>query len=61
MLLEQDKIAATVITRDGDRWIGELLVGDRVLAMPEIGVSFQLAELYEDVAFPSEPPETTAS
>ena len=55
VLLEQDKVAATVFTRDGDRWVGELLVGERVLAMPEIGVSVPLAELYEDVVFPSSP------
>jgi Uma2 family endonuclease len=59
VLLEQDKIAATVFSRDGDRWVGELLIGDRLLAMPEIGVSIPLTELYEDVTL--QPPDAASS
>ncbi|MBS0640240.1 MAG: Uma2 family endonuclease [Proteobacteria bacterium] len=51
VLLEQDRMAATVFSRDGDRWVGELLVGDRLLEMPEIGISVPLTEIYEDVEF----------
>lgn len=47
VILEQDRIAATVFSRaDGD-WAAHVLVGDVILAMPEIGQSVPLAELYE--------------
>jgi Uma2 family endonuclease len=54
VMLEQDRMAATVFQRAGDDWIGHLLTGDVALDMPEIGVSVPLAELYEGVAFPAE-------
>ncbi len=47
VMLEQDSQAATVFTREGDRWVGSLLTGDDVLVMPEIGIEVPLAELYE--------------
>jgi Uma2 family endonuclease len=51
VMLEQDRAAATVFARvDGD-WVGHIVSGDVVLAMPEIGIEVPLAELYEGVAF----------
>ncbi len=55
VMLEQDSQAATVFAREGERWVGSLLTGDVVLAMPEIGIEVPLAELYEglDLSQPS--------
>lgn len=52
VMIEQDKVAATVFERAGDDWIGHLLTQEATLAMPEIGVSVPLAELYEGVELP---------
>jgi Uma2 family endonuclease len=52
VMLEQAQMAATVFSRQGDDWVGHLVAGDAVLAMPEIGVELPLAELYEGVTFP---------
>lgn len=50
VMLEQDRVAATVFVRDGADWVGHLLTGEAaVLALPEIGLSPPLAELYEGV------------
>lgn len=56
-MLEQDRQAATVFARAGDDWVGHVLSGDVVLAMPEIGVDLPLAELYEGVSFTEPQPE----
>lgn len=55
VMLEQDSQAATVFAREGERWVGSLLTGDVVLAMPEIGIEVPLAELSEglDLSQPS--------
>lgn len=46
VMLEQDRIAATVFARDGADWVGHLLTGEAaVLALPEIGLSLPLVEL----------------
>ena len=60
VMLEQDSQAATVFAREGDRWVGSLLTGDAVLAMPEIGIELPLAELYEGLDL-SQPPNEAAS
>jgi len=49
VMLEQDRIGATVFTRAGDDWIGHILLEDARLEMPEIGIEIPLAELYEGV------------
>ncbi len=54
VMLEQDSMRATIFARENGRWIGSILSGDAVLAMPEIGIEVPLAELYEGVAFPPE-------
>lgn len=53
-MLEQDEPAATVLAREGDRWVGTLVTGDAVLRMPEIGVEVPLAEVYEGLGFGAE-------
>jgi len=51
IMLEQDRIAATVYSRaDGD-WIVQILLENALLSMPEIEIEFPLAELYEDIKF----------
>jgi Uma2 family endonuclease len=58
IMLEQDRMGAMVFGRDADDWIGHLLAGnDVLLAMPEIGVTLPLAELYEGVAFGEPAPD----
>jgi Uma2 family endonuclease len=56
VMLEQTRIAATVFARVNDNWIGTVITGEAVLAMPEIGVELPLSELYVDVDLP--PPDT---
>ncbi len=52
VILEQSRIAATVHSRKGEERVVNILVGpEAVLAMPEIGVTVPLSELYEDVTF----------
>ncbi len=47
VMLEQDRIAATVYVRvDGD-WQVNVLLEDAILSMPEIGVEVPLADFYE--------------
>jgi hypothetical protein len=43
--------AREVFAREGERWVGTLLTGDAVLAMPEIGIDVPLAEFYEGLEF----------
>jgi len=51
IMLEQDRIGATVYARDGENWTFEILTDDAILHMPEIDVEFPLAELYEGLTF----------
>ena len=55
VMLEQDGVGATVYARSGETWTHEILVADSILALPEIGVSLPLAELYEGIVFEAEP------
>lgn len=52
VMLEQTCQAATVFSREGDDWVGHMLTGTAVLAMPEIGVDLPLDILYAGVEFP---------
>ena len=54
VMLEQDGVSATVYARSGETWTHEILVADSILALPEIGVSLPLAELYEGLVFEEE-------
>jgi Uma2 family endonuclease len=51
VMLEQDSVGATVYARSGETWTHEILVADSILALPEIGVSLPLVELYEGIVF----------
>ena len=57
VVLEQDRIAATVFARAGEDWIGHILTGDKMLRMPEIGIALPLSELYEGIDLEPEPDE----
>jgi Uma2 family endonuclease len=54
VMLEQDRIGATVYARSGDVWTHEILIEESVLDLPEIGVALPLAELYAGIAFEAE-------
>lgn len=51
VMLAQDSRHATVFERLNGDWIGHVLAGDSVLAMPEIGIEVPLAEFYEGIDF----------
>jgi len=51
VILEQDRVAATVFAREGADWAGHVLADDAILAMPEIGIEIPLAEFYEGLVF----------
>lgn len=54
VLLEQDRVAATVLEREDGHWITAVITDAAALHMPEIGIELPLAALYDGVAF--EPP-----
>lgn len=58
VLLEQDRMAATVWSRGPNGWAGQYLGAGATLPMPEIGVEVPLAEFYDSVDLP--PPEPRA-
>ena len=62
VMLEQDRVAATVFSREGDDWRGRLLLGaEAVLALPEVGIeAIRLLDLYEGVTLPELLPAETA-
>ena len=51
VMIEQDRIGATVYARAAGDWRHQILIEDSILALPEIGVELALAELYEGLAF----------
>jgi Uma2 family endonuclease len=54
VILEQDRIAATIFVRSEKNWIGHVVLEDAILTMPEIGVEIPLAEFYEGLVFDDE-------
>ena len=50
VMLEQDRVFATVITRTDAGWDHALIGQGGTLAMPEIGVEIPMAELYDGLA-----------
>ncbi len=52
VMLEQSRAAAMVFSRDGEDWVGHVLAGDADLALPEVGISLSMADLYDGVGFP---------
>jgi Uma2 family endonuclease len=51
VMLEQDRIGATVHVRAKDGWSVLVLKDEDTLVMPEIGLSIPLAEFYEGLEF----------
>ena len=51
VMLEQSRAAATVFERNGADWVGHLVLGEADLALPEIGITLPLTELYDGVTF----------
>ncbi len=51
MILEQDRVGATVFARAGTDWPRQIVLDGETLYPPEIGVEPPLAELYEGVDF----------
>ncbi len=53
VMLEQDRVAATVFAREGDDWVGRRVVGpDATLDMPELGIAaVALSRLYRGIDF----------
>lgn len=51
VILEQDRIAATVFARAGGDWVGHFFLDGAILAMPEIGIDVPLAEFYDGLVF----------
>ena len=45
-MLDHTRQAAIVFPRAGDDWVGHVMVGAAVLAMPEIGIELAIAVLY---------------
>jgi Uma2 family endonuclease len=54
VILEQTRPAATIYARADGRWIADVLVGDAELALPEVGVTLSLSELYEGIDLPQD-------
>ena len=54
VILEPAAIAATIFTHTAGVWAATVVEGAVVLDMPEIGITLPLAELYQDVEFPSD-------
>jgi len=55
VMLEQGTIGATMFERAGEEWIGRILAEGDVIAMPEIGITVPLAELYDGVDISAPP------
>ena len=55
VMLEQDRVAATVFARVEDGWSGQILAAGDSLAFPELGITVPLDELYEGVSLPELP------
>lgn len=55
VMLEQDRVFATVITRTDTGWDHALIGQGGTLAMPEIGVEIPIAALYDGLALTAAP------
>ena len=55
VMLEQDKVEATIITRVADHWSIDLLRAGDVLDLPEIGITLPLDALYEGIDLSAAP------
>ncbi len=57
IMLEQERIGATVLVRAQDGWSAHILKDNDILDMPEIGLAISLAEFYEGLEFADHPVE----
>jgi Uma2 family endonuclease len=57
VMLEQERVGATVLVRSQDGWSALILKDDDTLEMPEIGLAIPLAEFYEGLTFEDHPVE----
>jgi Uma2 family endonuclease len=57
VMLEQERVGATVLVRAQDGWSALILKDDDTLEMPEIGLAIPLAEFYEGLTFEDHPVE----
>jgi Uma2 family endonuclease len=57
VMIEQERIGATVLVRAQDGWSALILKDDDTLEMPEIGLAIPLAEFYEGLTFEDHPVE----
>lgn len=55
VMIEQDRVFATVITRMDSGWDHALIGQGCTLAMPEIGIEVPMAELYDGLALAAAP------
>ncbi len=53
VMLEQVRVGATVFVRDGANWNAQILLGDAVLRLPELGVELPLTEIYVRIEIPN--------
>jgi hypothetical protein len=51
VLLEQNRIFATVYRRENDQWVVDFLESDDLLEVPCLETSVRLADLYAEVEF----------
>lgn len=58
VILEQDKIAATVLQRASDAWQTRVPVGDAILGLPEVGIEVPLSGLYAETEVEDDPAPT---
>ncbi|MGE0225799.1 MAG: Uma2 family endonuclease [Acetobacteraceae bacterium] len=56
VILEQTQQAATVFSRQSSPWAAVVALGEEEIALPELGITLPLAELYQDVPLPPPPP-----
>lgn len=58
VMLEQTAAAATIFSRSGADWIGELVIGlDSALNLTGLGIELPLAEVYADIELTDDAPD----
>ena len=60
VILEQTHMGAVVFTRKGADWVAQTFRAADTIALPEIGVSLAMADIYEGLDLPSDQPNAEA-
>ena len=55
VVLDQDSASASMFVRKGEDWVSKTVRAGQAIAMPEIGITLAMDDIYEGVTFP--PPE----